>query len=285
MAKNELRLTRELKFGIELEVTTTRRRLTIVKRLEEAGIAVEGGIEFGHQVVAKWKVVTDSSIEGRGFEIVSPPLKGMEALDEVETVCKVLNDLGATVNKSCGFHVHHEAKDLSKKQIENVYKIYDKYEVNVIDKLLPMSRRIGGNGRKWCKPVGEILPLILECENIAEMMEHRQIGGGRMSNGHYAHCRYRSVNFRSYVAYGTLEFRHHSGTIEFDKIKNWVLLTHKILDAGKNKKDIKPVSDKRMVKWEQEVRHSSYDFYMELGINGTELSEYLGKRRKALKLA
>lgn len=280
MIKNELKLSRKLKFGIELEVKTSMREAEIADLLRSVGVACSCHVGNVHGVLKKnWKVVRDGSISN-GWEIVSPPLS---SFNDVEKVCKVLEENGVTVDKSCGFHVHHEIKDLNKKQIENIYEIYNKYEVEVIDQLLPMSRRVGNACRtRWCKPVRQIMDDIRGCDSIEKMINHINIGGGR-GGSHYQHCRYRSINFRAYVVYGTIEFRHHSGTIEFEKIRNWVLLTHKIIESACVKDKIKPVSDKRRVKWNEEVRHSSYDFYKELGINGTVLSDYLGRRRKALK--
>jgi hypothetical protein len=45
--------------------------------------------------------------------------------------------------------------------------------------------------------------------------------------------RYIKLNLQSYVKYGTIEFRQHSGTIEFEKMYNWILLTQQMVEAGK----------------------------------------------------
>lgn len=280
MVKNELCLKRDLKFGVEIEMITRRRRETIVEALREAGLKVNTPVNNIHRVFKNsWKVVHDASVD-RGLEVVSPPLKDFR---ELKIVLDVLKNLGCDVDVKCGLHVHHDIADLDKNQIENVYEIYNKYEEHIIDKYLPMSRRVGSyNRERWCKPVKDVLKDVRKCKTIEDMENHMNIGGGRES-GYYNNCRYRSINFRSYLRYKTLEFRHHSGTLEFDKIRYWVLLTHIMIDVSMEKKKIKPVSEARMRLWKIEPRHSSYDFYKELGINGTELSDYLGKRRKSLK--
>lgn len=294
MAKNELVLNRGLKFGIELEVVAPRTfgSLRAVRELLKTVVRCNlNDRAYTHEVTNTWKVVTDASLSsnmsngeyGEPFEIVSPPLTDFE---EVEKVCKLLNENGFEVNKSCGFHVHHEVKDLNHKALDNLYRIYDKYEKDVIEMLLPNSRR----GSRWSLNLGtkdsmrngrkSIMERVEESKNLEEFL--RNVGECHINR---SNIRYHSLNLNNFIKYGTVEFRHHSGTIDFTKIKMWVLLTHRMIETATTKKKITPVSDKRRAKWMEEARHSSFDFYKELSINGTELSEYLGSRRKALKKA
>lgn len=288
MAKNELVLNRGLKFGIELEVITRDYNLQLrdVRLLLKSVVRCNlNERSYTHEVSNAWKVVTDSSISGgNAFEIVSPPLTGLEGIDEVEKVVKVLNANGFKVNKSCGFHVHHEIKDLNHKALDNLYRIYNKYEEAVIQKLLPKSR----SEVIWCTPLNRadgrvnrnksIMDRVNDSKTLEEFL--RNVGETHINR---SNIRYHSLNLNSFIKYGTIEFRHHSGTLDFEKIKMWILLTHKMIETATTKKKIYNVSDSRKAKWEEEVRHSSFDFYKELGINGTELSEYLGKRRAEIK--
>src|SRR5262245_27557556 len=89
-----------------------------------------------------WKVVSDASLEGNGFEAVSPVLR-QEAFSEVDTICRALSSLGASVNRSCGMHVHIGAEGLSLDAMKRLAIVYAESE-EFIDKLLPPSRR--GNG-------------------------------------------------------------------------------------------------------------------------------------------
>lgn len=274
----QLEIKRKLKFGIELEVKTRLSKSDLVNVVRSAGVTVRtpNGV---HSVLEKaWKVVYDGSVSG-GWEIVSPPLT---SFDEVEKVCKALNENEVEVDKGCGFHVHHEIKDLSIKSIKNVYEIYYKYEDYVLDKYVPVSRRTGSESSiKWCRPMKNVILDVRECNTIEDMYNHRNIGDGR-NHRSYPDCRYKKVNFRSFVSYGTLEFRQHSGTIDFEKIKHWVLITHMMIETAIAKKVIRSVSESRLKKWKRESRHSSFDFYKELGITDTELSKFWGKRKKAL---
>lgn len=46
----------------------------------------------------------------------------------------------------------------------------------------------------------------------------------------YFGSRYFKINFESFATHGTVEFRHHSGTTEYEKIVNWVKLTQAMVE-------------------------------------------------------
>lgn len=48
--------------------------------------------------------------------------------------------------------------------------------------------------------------------------------------------RYFKLNSQSYWRHGTVEFRQHSGTIEFEKIKNWLFFCARLIDFSKREK-------------------------------------------------
>ena len=48
--------------------------------------------------------------------------------------------------------------------------------------------------------------------------------------------RHSKLNTKSYVKYKTIEFRHHSGTVEFDKIQNWILFLHNLVEYSSDKR-------------------------------------------------
>ncbi|MDO5509556.1 MAG: amidoligase family protein, partial [Weeksellaceae bacterium] len=45
--------------------------------------------------------------------------------------------------------------------------------------------------------------------------------------------RYLKLNLSSYQRHGTVEFRHHSGTVNYTKIKNWILICARLVEASK----------------------------------------------------
>ena len=206
-------------FGIEVEFTQPTDRHLVARALREAGInAIDEG--YNHTTKNYWKVITDASC---GNELVSPVLKGHEGLEEVKKVCAVLNSLGGKVDKRCGVHVHHYVGDLEIKNFKNLYIAYAKYE-NLIDSLMPVSRRASNN--QYCNSMirgtyENTLEKISACKTL-----------GDIENEFYS--RYYKINIQSYVKYGTVEFRQHSGTTDASKIVNWIMFTQLMVERSKS---------------------------------------------------
>jgi hypothetical protein len=76
---------------------------------------------------AVWRVVADGSVSN-GCEVVSPILSGNEGLQALQTVVRALKAAGATVNNTCGFHVHVDARDLKGAEVCNAVMRYARFE-------------------------------------------------------------------------------------------------------------------------------------------------------------
>lgn len=196
-------------YGVEIEIKTTNGngdRLTtrqIASAIQQQGIIchAEG---YNHNDVNYWKVITDSSC---GYEVVSPKLSGTAGLEEIRKVIAGLDRVDAKVDRRCGLHVHVDARDLSKKEISKIFLNYAKWE-KTFDHLMPNSRRANNNG--FAGTIRHIFNSDIDAfiKNPA----------GRMPS------RYLKVNLCSLSRHGSIEFRQHSGTTSFAKIKNWVVL-------------------------------------------------------------
>jgi hypothetical protein len=214
-------------FGIELEVIggeNVRPRM-VADALNLAGVltAVEG---YNHQTRNHWKIVSDASLRGtNAMELVSPILNGEEGLAAIRTVCAVLNQLGVTVNKSCGFHVHVDARNATVQQVKNLLRVWAKYEA-VHFEALPASRRDAA----WCRPVFGGLDLnaawnLIEQRALETMARYGQnMSGATFGDQMTYRNRYYALNLTAMARHGTAEFRSHSGTTDADKIVAWVKL-------------------------------------------------------------
>lgn len=202
-------------FGIEIEGYGCDKN-KIVRELRAAGINchTEG---YNHETRNHWKVITDSSLNGDNtFELVSPILKGMEGLEQVKIVSQVLVRLRVKVNKSCGLHVHFDAAQMNIGTWKNLIKNYANLE-SIIDLMMPASRR--GNENQYCRSmkIANLNSKINAATTINQVLDI-------FSN------RYQKLNTRAYSRYKTIEFRQHSGTIEAEKIINWILFLHNLVD-------------------------------------------------------
>lgn len=218
-------------FGVELEFVGVHPRdvARAINNVDGIDCYYEG---YHHRTTAYWKLVTDQSIDGTGGEIVSPILMGDEGARQLELVIAALDTIeGISVNVSCGLHVHLDVADLTVNEIQTTYERYADYE-SQIDMIMPRSRR--GNNSRWC---GSITNVKTRVKNV------RTKSKAGLAN---AAGRYYKVNLQSLTRYGTMEFRQHSGTINFDKIINWVSFLMAFVEKSKKLNNVvKPQSKTR----------------------------------------
>lgn len=208
-------------FGIELEIVhRNQRQLRDAIRSRGILCEIEG---YNHSTRCHWKIVSDASVNG-GYELVSPVLKGQSGLDDVKAVCEALSEVGALINKSCGFHAHFGTDDF-KESISvwrNLYINYATLEED-IDAFMPPSRR----RNTYCASL-KVRGWREKMENARTLVELEKAITKR--------SRYFKLNSQSYWRHGTVEFRQHSGTIEFDKIRNWLLFCARLVELSKRER-------------------------------------------------
>lgn len=198
-----------MKFGIELELLIPQHNYAfklIVNKLEALGIAIkwEG---FSHNTTQHWKLVTDASVSKMGYvgyELVSPILEDTkETFEQIEKICQGLIEIGCVVDTCCGLHVHVDASTVTLAEAKIIYKRYQLHETK-IDSWMHARRRT--NLAQHCRSIVS-QPINESANNI----------DGLTSN------RYFKLNLKSFVAYGTIEFRHHAGTLDSQKIIYWIM--------------------------------------------------------------
>jgi hypothetical protein len=218
-------------FGVELEFSHPRvSRWAIVEAIKAAGIDIRDET-YNHGIRSWWKITTDGSLGlnySANSEIVSPILQGDDGFSQTATVCRVLKSLGVKVNKKCGFHVHLGAANENVDFFKNLVKNYAAAQTT-IDQVLAPSRR--GYESNFCRPVqynASLLEMARTPEEVMAAANQSNTMVDRRSNR-----RYRKLNLQSYLAYKTVEFRHHQGTIEGEKVLNWVRFVMRLALASK----------------------------------------------------
>ncbi len=172
-------------------------------------------------------------------EIVLPPLAACDfAFDYIKKICRTLASVNARVNSACGLHVHignaplndstHavrfcgdsiHARENTNRYISGCYgETMDVVEVkdlmmrytrqqSVVNTMFPRSR----TNNRYCAP--------LSLSRIENANTIQQLTFGKFT----------SVNLQTW-SNGTIEFRQASGTIEADKIINWVKFLLNLVD-------------------------------------------------------
>jgi len=206
-----------LTFGTEIECMVP----VLVSPSELAAKITEAGAEcrqemYNHNVSTGWKIVPDGSLQAmsgyRGLELVSPILMDEAGLEQIRIVSRVLLANGVRVNRTCGLHVHVGARGRQLPWFKNLLRLYAQFEP-VIDSFLAASRR--GTANTYCQPV-RYLPEMDRAQTLNDLM--RAYGGNR----------YRKLNLQSFSRHGTVEYRQHQGTVEAEKIINWVTFCLKL---------------------------------------------------------
>lgn len=226
-------------FGIEIECLIPDTQ-AFIDAADRRGVCVrdEG---YNHTTRSWWKLVTDGSVNSRtsggrryaGREVVSPPLRGEDGFRQVRAVCEALVEVGARVSRECGLHVHLEAQDLTAADAIRLIAGYTEAQAS-IDSLMPSSRRRGAN--QYCNAHPNDVRHMLEGTGryatyySPPMSRNLQDIASRLSN------RYVNVNVQSFPRYGTIEFRQHSGSIEYTKISAWIRLVHAAIRAAREER-------------------------------------------------
>ena len=176
---------------------------------------------------------------GVDAEIVLPPLAPCDfAWDYIKSICRVLDRVGASVNSKCGLHVHignaplnddtHAVRFCGDSILERhrtgryitgayadpmdfvaVQDIMFRYtrQQSTINTMFPRSR----TDNRYCAPLS--VARIERATTISEL----------------TFGKFTTVNLETWSR-GTIEFRQASGTVEADKIINWVKFLLNLVD-------------------------------------------------------
>lgn len=120
--------------------------------------------------------------------------------EKIAKVCKILNDNGAKVNKSCGMHVHIDMRKLSSQTVQDQgHNLVT--ALPILQRLVPKSRV----KNSYC-----------------------QDNKGKFNQKD----RYYAINSKSLSEHNTIEVRLHSATTNPEKITQWVKLLNNITTSA-----------------------------------------------------
>ena len=107
----------EASWGVEIECFLPRGSVRVG--------GYHAGVELGGRFPAGWNAQRDGSLQTslpnyEGVEIVSPILRGREGLEQVRQVARLLDEMGARVNRSASVHLHIGATSLAGENFDEV---------------------------------------------------------------------------------------------------------------------------------------------------------------------
>ncbi len=254
-------------FGVEIEFLRPRgvSQQRIANEIDDALNAVDGGCRvevYNHITRPQWKLVTDQSVHGSGNllgnnELVSPILKGQNGKEQLMIVLEVLNTLGCGVNRTCGIHIHHDVTDTMVRDqksvttfLNNLIKFVVKFE-HIIYRLVSPSRLREGYSRparyyfgNMTTSVNRDLKTITNhiFKNIKRDVDSKYDNYGMSFPSSIAPrsqgTRYCGLNLQNIWTRGSVEFRYMQGSLNFDKIWSWTVLTQAIINVTETTKSV-----------------------------------------------
>ena len=259
-------------FGVEIEFIRPDflPQQEVANKVDDALIEVGGGCNlesYNHITRPEWKLVTDASVKGQtGYrgdnELVSPILRGYNGKKQLQIVLDTLNSLGCDVNVSCGIHVHHDvtytmvsSREKVTKFLNNLIKFVCKFE-HLIYRIVTPSRLTG----IYCNPAravfGKMRHSGMHNSGLKEITKkifrdlkedvdykYNNYGQGVSSGcinfgGQSQRTRYCGLNLKNIWTRGSVEFRYMQGSLNFDKIWSWVVLTQAIINVTETTKSV-----------------------------------------------
>lgn len=219
-------------FGVEIELTgvTPTQVVRALRSIRNVNLDVQ---RWGAtRDYTRWVLTTDGSVTSRGsvdpnypvlgssgLELVSPVLFGMNGMKKLQKVLDALVNAGATVNRSCGIHVHIGAADLDTKALKALHTNYADAQTAELDSFLLDDRKEGSHGScSWAK-------IVRRPEAIAAQIR-AALHGGRYD-------RYAAVNLANFVRRGTVEFRQMQGSVNAENVCSWVIYCMELVQAAR----------------------------------------------------
>lgn len=182
-----------------------------------------------------WKVTKDGSLRKGTEFIFSAPHKGAnitEALKALQDFVDVYryNNKPIQISDRCSVHVHLDVRDLDNKELLNFILIY-----TLVERVMFLTIDESRVKNNYCKPLTNssfkyILGDLMKKEGHDEYDSIDKFVRAVRENCN----KYSALNILPIATYGSIEFRHHQGTVNILEIKKWinVLLSLKLAAAN-----------------------------------------------------
>jgi hypothetical protein len=216
--------------GIELEMNNVRAdgrafSLADMHRVVSAALpSTERVVHTGysHNNGQVWECKTDGSC---GYEFTTPILTLDEEGDNanLRAACDALKAFRPRIDRNCGFHLHVSCRgvagqrDWTWQDLQRFLALWSRYEPYLFE-MLPPSRK----NNQYCAPIfrttwtGQTHSTFAGVRDALATTSER-----RFQTALQSRSRYHSLNISHFWIRGSLEFRLHSGTVDYVKIRNW----------------------------------------------------------------
>lgn len=249
------------------------------KRLVGLEFEAEEGNASDLDIAEACGVTDDGSLSSEGVEVQTPPASLSELETYIKEATQGLKDAGFGVTTACGLHAHIDATDFRdnprkiSKVLKTIYAIED-----IIFSIQPASRW----NNHYCQRLTRNYAFNdFKVKNLSKLEQrwYKTTDLDRINYSKrekYDNTRYNGLNLHSLFFRGTLEFRHHAGTLNYQKVLNWVNILLTIVNYGL--KHYKEKEVERLLSTPFTPRKLDL-FYKIFGID-KDLQEYINSRVK-----
>ena len=193
--------------------------------VDEDNTAYIENIPFG------WHDTYDGSLSEHGREFVMQPEVGDEALKRVKELCSWAINNDWYTDNSCGIHVHTDAFYSGVSELKGIL-----ITMRVLEPFIYMMLPERRSSSRYSAPMSDNVTTeeILDMKTVGDFCDlwYRKMNGTITTADKYNESRYRGLNLHSRILHGTIEYRYHHGTLNSDRIRDWVLFCLAISDFG-----------------------------------------------------
>lgn len=217
------------KFGVEMEMTerglTGSRIRSALQTALPAGRVSTRSVGYYHSDGSTWDVKTDATAgtpgADFGFEVASPALLMNEDghNEEFKAGTNALAHMRPYITSADGVHVHIDVSDYGWDDLRKLMILWARYEPFFFS-LIPPGRR----NSTFCRPSRRNTwegPDSQHWTNISQAVE----SGVQRNFERFARMHHRgAMNVAHFWRSRRVEFRLHSGTVDYEKLRHWVIL-------------------------------------------------------------
>jgi hypothetical protein len=193
-----------------------------------------------------WEVKHDGScgrsvdkfgINEGGYEVTTFKAQSVRDLLHICQIGRKIKQIGCSVNKNCGLHVHIDVSDFDTTQLGVLIGYWLCIE-KIIMQAVPNSRK----NNKFCVPLSTLRPKFnIELTSPTQVWMHYKPYSAKLHDNFDRRCAmnlvnyYRSMHIKNFKR-PTIEFRFPEGTLVSKTIKNWTRIFINFVNSMKDKK-------------------------------------------------
>lgn len=220
----------------------------------------------------EWDCKGDASLPENGFELCSVPLSGDEGLELVEQLCNYAQKQEWVVNQRAGLHIH---LDLSAHHVNQVAAVAAGYLMTEMlwRCFVAPSRQVS----KYC------VTHRMRPDQYIDLPANKMLNALQNDMPEDpGHARRKWINWLAYSKFNTVENRLHQGTLNAEKIINWVKANALFVDWCVAQKTQKKVEE--LLLEPATSAQKMLDFMAENVWQDRELANWFAQRAKKFML-